>query len=209
MSLTLRNVKGSPLTYTEMDDNLTYLEGLSGGTPSASDLAAVLVEGNITDGNNIVLSDGDVINAENGDGQLDLRYGGDSKVMLSTDTGFYSKEYLNMESGYIELSAVDTGGSRINMFADEYNAGFSLGSIDGMFSIDWGVYGPGSSINGLIENSGEYEIEINSDIVSFNGVVELFLPAIPTYADNAAAVLGGLPANCVYKTSTGELRIVV
>ena len=31
MSLVLRNIKGSPLTFNEMDDNLTYLEGLSGG----------------------------------------------------------------------------------------------------------------------------------------------------------------------------------
>ena len=29
MPLILRNVKGSSLTYTEMDDNLTYLEGLA------------------------------------------------------------------------------------------------------------------------------------------------------------------------------------
>jgi hypothetical protein len=37
MPLILRNVKGSSLTYTEMDDNLLYLEGLasSGGTGPA------------------------------------------------------------------------------------------------------------------------------------------------------------------------------
>lgn len=32
---------------------------------------------------------------------------------------------------------------------------------------------------------------------------------VPTYADNAAAVAGGLGTNRVYKTATGELRIVV
>lgn len=32
---------------------------------------------------------------------------------------------------------------------------------------------------------------------------------LPTYANNAAAVTGGLSVNDVYKTSTGELRIVV
>lgn len=32
---------------------------------------------------------------------------------------------------------------------------------------------------------------------------------LPTYADNAAAVAGGLSLNDVYKTVTGELRIVV
>jgi hypothetical protein len=37
----------------------------------------------------------------------------------------------------------------------------------------------------------------------------LRLTALPTYANNAAAVAGGLIAGDVYKTSTGELRIVV
>jgi hypothetical protein len=32
---------------------------------------------------------------------------------------------------------------------------------------------------------------------------------LPTYADNAAAVAGGLSINDVYKTATGELRIVI
>jgi hypothetical protein len=52
---------------------------------------------------------------------------------------------------------------------------------------------------------------------SGNGVIFLFpggsgcvqIGNIRTYADNAAAVTGGLAVNSVYKTSTGELRIVV
>jgi hypothetical protein len=32
MSLVLRNVKGSPLSFSEMDNNLTYLEGIIGAT---------------------------------------------------------------------------------------------------------------------------------------------------------------------------------
>lgn len=32
---------------------------------------------------------------------------------------------------------------------------------------------------------------------------------VPTYANNTAALDGGLTANMIYKTSTGELRIVV
>jgi hypothetical protein len=35
------------------------------------------------------------------------------------------------------------------------------------------------------------------------------LLSLPIYANNAAAVAGGLAVNDVYKTSTGELRIVV
>ena len=37
----------------------------------------------------------------------------------------------------------------------------------------------------------------------------LKLTALPIYANNAAAIAGGLIATDVYKTSTGELRIVV
>jgi hypothetical protein len=40
-----------------------------------------------------------------------------------------------------------------------------------------------------------------------NGTVRL--QGLPTYANNAAAISGGLVADDVYKTSTGELRIVV
>lgn len=37
----------------------------------------------------------------------------------------------------------------------------------------------------------------------------LRLTALPIYANNSAALAGGLIAGDVYKTSTGELRIVV
>jgi hypothetical protein len=40
-----------------------------------------------------------------------------------------------------------------------------------------------------------------------NGTVRL--QGLPTYANNAAAISGGLVADDVYKTSTGELRIVI
>jgi hypothetical protein len=37
----------------------------------------------------------------------------------------------------------------------------------------------------------------------------IYLPGLPTYADNASAIAGGLPTGYLYKTLTGELRIVV
>lgn len=43
--------------------------------------------------------------------------------------------------------------------------------------------------------------------IEASGVINL--PLCPTFADNSAAVTGGLATNDVYKTSTGELRIVV
>jgi hypothetical protein len=37
----------------------------------------------------------------------------------------------------------------------------------------------------------------------------LTLTNLPEFADNAAAVAGGLAVDTVYKTATGELRIVI
>lgn len=72
-----------------------------------------------------------------------------------------------------------------------------------------------------INDAGSADIALNisrtagavSNFV-FNKAVQLsntafLLSAIPTYADNASAVSGGLTAGRVYRTSTGELRIVV
>jgi len=208
MSLTLRNVKGSPLTYTEMDNNLTYLEGVAGATGGTGIFDDLVVSGTSSLGD-VVIANNKKINAASGDGQLDLRYGGDSKVMLSTDAGVYSKEYLNIESGYVELSAVDTGGSRIAMYADEYDAGLLIGNYNGAATLDFLAYGK----NGfLIENRTQVPSERiiikHNDNITID-CLRVVLPTIPTYADNAAAVAGDLPLNGVYKTSTGELRIVV
>jgi hypothetical protein len=52
-----------------------------------------------------------------------------------------------------------------------------------------------------------------SDFIDFIESTGTFVPKIgatlPTYANNAAAISGGLSVNSIYKTSTGELRIVV
>ena len=46
-------------------------------------------------------------------------------------------------------------------------------------------------------------------LMTLNDDGVLNIPLCPTFADNSAAVTGGLATNDVYKTSTGELRIVV
>jgi hypothetical protein len=52
------------------------------------------------------------------------------------------------------------------------------------------------------------EIELSTAEITIY-TVALFLRNIPTYADNAAAVADDYPVDGIYKTSTGELRIVV
>lgn len=44
---------------------------------------------------------------------------------------------------------------------------------------------------------------------TFRALQKVTLSGLPTYADNASAVAGGLVVDGVYKTTTGELRIVV
>lgn len=52
-----------------------------------------------------------------------------------------------------------------------------------------------------------------SDIITLATTTGQFVTLIgnnlPVYADNAAAVSGGLAVGSIYQTSTGELRIVV
>ena len=43
----------------------------------------------------------------------------------------------------------------------------------------------------------------------FRAASTVILAGLSTFADNAAAVAGGLAVNTVYKTAAGELRIVV
>lgn len=60
-----------------------------------------------------------------------------------------------------------------------------------------------------------WSLGIGTSDVSRANAVEVFkngkvkLNNLPTYADNAAAVAGGEPVNMLYKTATGELRVVV
>lgn len=52
-----------------------------------------------------------------------------------------------------------------------------------------------------------------SDIITLATTTGQFVTkvgvSLPTYANNAAAISGGLAVNSIYKTSTGEVRIVV
>lgn len=60
-----------------------------------------------------------------------------------------------------------------------------------------------------IESNGDFGIGTLTPArkLHVNGTVRL--QGLPTYANNAAAIAGGLVADDVYKTVTGELRIVV
>ena len=70
-------------------------------------------------------------------------------------------------------------------------------------------FGSSTGIKALIDGSGNFGIGtiLPAKTLHVNGTVRL--QGLPTYANNAAAITGGLVADDVYKTATGELRIVV
>jgi len=63
------------------------------------------------------------------------------------------------------------------------------------------------------ENSSSTKQFEIADLISFIKSTDEFVTLenaiLPTYANNAAAILGGLAINSIYKTVTGEVRIVV
>ena len=76
------------------------------------------------------------------------------------------------------------------------------------------ITSPIGVVIGVGDNYNAYEINLGLKSLEIL-VPEIYITAnninlrgIPTYADNAAAILGGLSNNDVYKTSSGELRIV-
>ena len=118
------------------------------------------------------------------------------------------------------ISSVRSSGAalaRIGNGLAAISAGAELGRYTG-YSGDTTAPGAGDvvsirAIQGTTApNSGEWDFYVGRDDaralkLRSNGVVAAALT--PTYADNAAAVAGGLVAGDIYKTATGELRIVV
>ena len=96
--LTLRNTKGSPLTYTEMDNNLTYLESLTGDVP----------------GTNYIVVKGTGTPTENGT-ELETAYAtaktmspaADNRITVVVFPGEYGlSEKLVLDTAFIDLVSV-------------------------------------------------------------------------------------------------------
>jgi chaperonin cofactor prefoldin len=62
-------------------------------------------------------------------------------------------------------------------------------------------------INTQFENVDDQIVVIESDVVNLENRLEEITDNV--YADNAAALAGGLTAGTLYSTATGEVRIVV
>jgi hypothetical protein len=171
MSLTLRNTKGSPLTYNEMDNNLTYLEGVAtatGGTgvfdnlivSGTSDLGEVILTGDISFSNGKGLKNnnasvklgtfGTLAAAPNEPsirlGEITLGLDSVSGMMITTDSVF---------TNYITLNNMIGRGFEMGAGEGETNNGFytntaylELGDYSGGFDYI-SIFATTTSLNNL------------------------------------------------------------
>lgn len=101
---------------------------------AASPLAIILAAGNVTNGTNIQMSNGDVLKAVNGGSQLNLRDGANNQFGLTSDAGAYGESFVAgtatyQSSGFANnYFNADADGCRIRV---SNTASFTyLGSID-------------------------------------------------------------------------------
>lgn len=125
MSLILRNEKGSPLTHTEMDDNLVYLESLSSGTSStpAASLLEVMNVGNETpEGVNIVMATSSKITSSSTGNNIRMDHNVND-ILIQADTGVVtSSEHINLNANTGEFTILDLT-SRMNNYTEVYETG--------------------------------------------------------------------------------------
>ena len=173
--------------------------------------------------------------ANTGNSELDLTFMGDDNVIFLGTTGstdivegllidpdkqrdrlsIFSEDTINSQRSELNVSSTNTTLSTYGGTVDEYDS--NIGTIYNPFTntistvnSTLSVLGTASAqIRTIVDlTADESLIILTSDEVQVN-TINLLLPNIPTYADNATAISSGATTNQVYKTSTGELRIVV
>jgi len=109
---------------------------------------------------------------------------------------------VRARAGAPGANGINNNGYAFNNPADNDSGMFSTG--DG--SVEF--YSNNAEVM-RVSNTGNVGINTSTPAKTLhvNGTVRL--QGLPTYANNAAAIAGGLVADDVYKTAAGELRIVV
>jgi hypothetical protein len=115
---------------------------------------------------------------------------------------------------------LDVRGGRTSLAADNEQFGLGVRFTGTGGPVYFGAASNSATPDAVISNAGGVALATfaNSGNVGIgttapanklhvNGTVRL--QGLPVYANNAAAITGGLVADDVYKTSTGELRIVI
>ena len=121
--------------------------------------------------------------------------------LIATKSGTPFREALSFDGQVLEFVTKDSGYTR--------KLSFSEGTGAKILVSDSGATKFG------IEYAADYSAGLKAnprsiiDAGTMTVMLEDYIAAVPTYADNAAATIGGLAVGKMYKTSAGELRIVV
>ena len=170
------------------------IDNISGGGGGSQDLQSVLDIGGSTTDKIIYMTNN--------------KYGANTTIEI----GGSLLESKN-ETGEILMQIESLGsGSRMFQFDNFGGVGPRRGTeVSGSyFRFISGAIGEekiGGMVADSIQNNPQWNFPDKSGIVSL--LEDILNPTLDTYATNAAAIFGGLPVGRIYKTVTGEIRIVV
>lgn len=198
-------LKSFDLIGDDIVNDLTELYSLVGGGGGSQTLSETLANGNETDGNNIKLTGGDrIFNDDRADLisglELDPANIINGTILFTQDTASGNATKIDVASVYGTFTSFDSNFENYQTGLETNFDSFGNKASVGLFSSNLA----GESI-AKIELSADLTNDVSKVLISAD-IIQLNLPK---YADNAAAVSGGHPVGGVYKTATGELRIVV
>jgi hypothetical protein len=147
-------------------------------------------------GGNFLIENVDSFKVERGTSYFQLDAGFEASI---GDTNFIlSNNGLELDAGeIIRITCVD---SIIQLFEENFNIIAQTFSFTGSLSGD--LFSVSDTLDGVYIYAHVYEINLSASN-------RFIIQTLPIHANNAAAILGGMSADEVYKTATGELRIVV
>lgn len=181
---------------------------LTAALGSIGDLDSVLANGNITGANDIEISNGQVIKAVSGGGELNLRSGADNTITLSTDNGAFAESWLSLNPTYGSFGFV---ANYLTIDADNVNGFLATGaSYMGYqaagLTTDLTTVNYGIAVNDNTVGAVTFATTANS-AVSVNSGITGTVTTVNTGIDNSVA-LGGIgitvkTANTAYANQLG------
>jgi hypothetical protein len=231
MPLVLRSVKGSQLTFNEMDGNLTYLEGLVPNTASFATTGSNVFVGNqtitgslilsssaaveltvignqtLTSGSLIVTGSSIFISPSYGNG-IGANNSGSKFTQNTTTVSMVIKPSGSFNYGNISVSDNNDGNSTVNLYGSTLligntSANFILFGNASTTSNFFGTYNFRTGIN----VTGSLLVTGSANINGF--AVYPQVSASLDFANDTAAAAGGVPLGGLYRNGNAiQIRLV-
>jgi len=205
---TIQTPVAQQVLKTDGAGNLTWTNGASGtvlrkdstGLVEFATLNSVLQSGPVDLGSQPLTTTGAVNSAS-----VTATGTGSFKSVSVTNTGTGTGIAIQTENG-TSLSIQSTLRGILKLMPDTGGEIVYDGAADGVFAFR-NISTAGTKGTCFLDANFGVNTTTPAKTLHVNGTVRL--QGLPTYANNAAAITGGLIADDVYKTATGELRIVV